>query len=174
MKRTMIETLMGGVVLLVAAGFLMFAYSSSNVKKVDGYKVIADFSNVTGVAPGSDVRVGGIKIGAVEGMELNTTNYQAELALRIREGVSLPKDSSASISSSGLLGDKFVAITPGGDSETIVDGGRIDYTQSSVSIEEMIGKFAFSGGGVDKEGGSDEAASGESHDAVGAGVPSIE
>lgn len=157
MANNAIETVMGAVVLAVAGGFLYFAYSNSNVKHIDGYSVKADFSNIAGIAVGSDVRIGGIKIGSVESLDLDPKTYQAQAIMRVREDVKLPKDSSAAIQSAGLLGDKFVAIEPGGDESIMKDGDKIELTQSSVSIEEMIGKFAFSGGGVD-QGGNDEPA----------------
>lgn len=157
MANNAIETIMGAVVLTVAGGFLYFAYSNSNIKQIDGYAIKADFSNIAGISVGSDVRVGGIKIGSIESLELNPKTYQAHAVMRVREDVKLPKDSSAAIQSTGLIGDKFVAIEPGGDENTMNEGDAIELTQSSVSIEEMIGKFAFSGGGVD-QGGEDAPA----------------
>lgn len=155
MANNAIETVMGAVVLAVAGGFLYFAYSNSNVKHIEGYAIKADFTNITGIAVGSDVRIGGIKIGSVESLDLDPKTYQAAAVLRVRDTVKLPKDSSAAIQSSGLLGDKFVAIEPGAEEVAMKEGDKIELTQSSVSIEEMIGKFAFSGGGVDS--GSDDA-----------------
>lgn len=156
MANNAIETVMGAVVLAVAGGFLYFAYDNSNVKKIDGYALSADFTNVAGIGVGSDVRIGGIKVGVVEGLKLDPQSYQAVATLRVGEDVKLPKDSSAAIQSAGLLGDKFITLEPGGDEENMKDGDTITMTQSSVSIEEMIGKFVFSGGGADN--GGDEAA----------------
>ncbi len=156
MSNNAIETVMGAVVLAVAGGFLTFAYNNSNVRPVEGYALSADFANVSGIAAGSDVRIGGIKIGVVEHLDIDTKTYQAVATLRVEDKIKLPKDSSAAIQSSGLLGDKFVTLQPGGDEVMMKDGDHITYTQSSVSIEEMIGKFVFSGGGADK-GGDDDA-----------------
>jgi phospholipid/cholesterol/gamma-HCH transport system substrate-binding protein len=156
MSNNAIETVMGAVVLAVAGGFLYFAYNNSNVRPVEGYALSADFANVSGIAAGSDVRIGGIKVGVVENLDINPKTYQAVATLRVDEKIQLPKDSSAAIQSSGLLGDKFVTLEPGGDEVMMKDGDHITYTQSSVSIEEMIGKFVFSGGGADK-GGDDKA-----------------
>ena len=152
MANNAIETIMGAVVLTVAGGFLYFAYSNSNVKPIDGYAIKADFTNIAGISVGSDVRVGGIKIGSIESLDLNPQTYQAQAVLRVREDVKLPKDSSAAIQSTGLIGDKFVSIEPGGDEATMNEGDSIELTQSAVSIEELIGKFAFSGGGADSAG----------------------
>ncbi len=154
MSNNAIETVMGAVVLVVAGGFLYFAYTNSNVKKIDGYEVSAAFSNITGIDTGADVRVGGIKIGVVENMSLDPQSYRAVANLRIRDDVKLPKDSSAAIQSSGLLGGKFIAIEPGGDDANLANGDKITFTQPSVSLEEMIGKFVFSGGGADKKDGA--------------------
>lgn len=151
MANNVIETVMGAVVLTVAGGFLYFAYDNSNVKRVDGYEIKADFSNVSGIGVGSDVRVGGIKVGVVESLELDSKSYDAVVSMRIKKEVKLPKDSSAAIQSTGLIGEKFLSIAPGGDESLLKDGDVITYTQASVNLEEMIGKFVFSGGGV--EGG---------------------
>ncbi len=150
MQKNIIETLMGAVVLVVAGAFLIFAYKGSNVEVKDGYVVKGNFTNATGVALGSDVRVGGIKVGVISDMQLDPQSYEAVIAMEIRGDTKLPKDSSASISSAGLLGEKFISITPGADDKMIADGGKIEFTQSGVNLEELIGKFMFSGGGVDK------------------------
>ena len=150
MANNAIETVMGAVVLAVAGGFLFFAYNNSNVKPIEGYQITASFSNISGIAPGSSVRVGGIKIGVVEALDLDPKSFQAVAKLRIGNAVQLPRDSSAAVQSTGLIGEKFMAIEPGGDEENLKDGEKIAFTQPSVSLEEMIGKFVFSGGGADK------------------------
>lgn len=150
MANNAIETVMGAVVLAVAGGFLYFAYSNSDVKPIEGYSLTASFTNISGIGPGSAVRVGGIKIGVVESLDLDPSNFQAIAKLRIGENIKLPRDSSASVQSSGLLGDKFLALEPGGDETNLADGEKIAFTQPSVSLEELIGKFVFSGGGADK------------------------
>lgn len=150
MANNAIETVMGGVVLAVAGGFLYFAYSHSSVKPIEGYAIDAAFTNISGIEPGSSVRIGGIKIGVVESLTLDPKSYKAVAKLRVGTNVVLPTDSSAAVQSSGLLGEKFIAIEPGGEEQNLADGGKIEYTQPSVSLEEMIGKFVFSGGGADK------------------------
>lgn len=151
MARNLIETVMGAVVLIVAAGFLSFAYNQSSVKQVDGYSVRALFTDITGISVGSDVRVGGIKVGVVQSMELDPKTYQAGALLQIEDGVKLPKDTSAAIVSTGLIGNKFIKLEPGGDEALLQGGDSITFTQSSVSLEELIGKFVFSGGGVESD-----------------------
>lgn len=151
MQRNVIETVLGAVVLTIAAGFMVFAYEGSQVKVEDGYPIKARFDNITGINTGSDVRIGGIKIGVVSGLDLDNETYQAVATLQIRNQTKLPTDSSAAIASSGLLGDKFVQITPGADEAMLEKNGMITYTQSSISLEELIGKFVFSSGGVDEK-----------------------
>lgn len=158
MANNAIETVMGAVVLAVAGGFLYFAYSNSNIKSIDGYEVKADFANIGGISVGSDVMIGGIKVGVVEDLQLDPQSYNAVAVMRVKDTVKLPKDTSASVTSSGLLGDKFINLQPGGDEQNLADGDVIRYTESSVSIEELIGKFVFSGGGADKAGEEDKPA----------------
>lgn len=151
MQKNILETLMGAVVLIVAAGFLAFAYQGGQVKVEDGYVIQAEFDDASGISLGSDVRIGGIKVGVVSDLALDTEMYRALVSMQIRHGTKLPKDSSAAIVSSGLLGDKYVQLVPGGDDVMLAAGGKIEFTQSAVNLEELIGKFVFSGGGVDKE-----------------------
>ena len=143
MSRSLVETLLGAAVLAVAIGFVVFAYTRSGVATVSGYEVSAAFNRVDGIANGSDVRIGGIKVGSVIGRELEPETYRAVLRMSIDETVALPADSSAAVVSDGLLGGKFIDLQPGGEETLIADGGRIAYTQSSLLLEELIGKFAF-------------------------------
>lgn len=170
MSSNAIETVMGAVVLAAAGGFLYFAYANGNVKPIDGYRVSASFSNISGISTGSDVRIGGIKIGTVEDLSLDPKTFKAVASLRVQENVKLPVDSSAAVQSTGLIGDKFIAVDPGGDDKEIADGGKITITQSSVSIEEMIGKFVFSGGGADKGGSSAAQPAADVPPAVSSGI----
>ena len=151
MSRNVLETILGAVVLATAVGFGWFAYDNSNVKAVQGYHVVAEFSNASGVSSGSEVVIGGVKIGVVDALSLDPERYVARVQLQIKDGIALPKDSSAAIVSDGLIGGKFIALEPGADEAMLKDGDVIRYTQSSVSFEELIGKFVFSSGGVDSD-----------------------
>ncbi|MEK6745743.1 MAG: outer membrane lipid asymmetry maintenance protein MlaD [Rickettsiales bacterium] len=150
MQKNIIETLMGAVVLVVAGVFFAFAYKGSGMQIESGYMVKANFTNASGIALGSDIRIGGIKIGTVSDLTLDANSYEAVISMQIRSTTQLPKDSSASVVSSGLLGEKYIQITPGGDEAMLANGEKIEFTQSAINLEEMIGKFMFSGGGVDK------------------------
>ena len=151
MQKNIVETLMGAVVLLAAAAFLVLAYQKSDVRVEGGYKVSAKFDNASGIALGSDVRVGGIKIGVVSDLGLDPETYQAVVTMQLRNSTSMPKDSTAAITGDGLLGGKYIQLLAGGDDAMLEAGGTILYTQSSVNLEELIGKFVFSGGGADKK-----------------------
>jgi len=143
MGRNLVETLMGAVVLVVAAYFLVFAYTTTNVRSVRGYEVIAKFERVDGVATGSDVKVSGIKVGTLVDQRLDPESYLAVLRLSIDNSVKLPEDTVAQISSEGLLGSNFVALVPGGADKLIPPGGEIKYTQAPVNLVQMLGKFIF-------------------------------
>jgi phospholipid/cholesterol/gamma-HCH transport system substrate-binding protein len=152
MQKNLLETLIGAVVLIIAGVFFVFAYKGSQIHvDSDGYRISGRFSDVSGIGIGSDVRIGGIKVGVVSNMALDPETYQASVTMQIGKSTQLPKDSSAGVVSSGLLGEKFIQITPGGDEKMLADGGRIEFTQSSVNLEQLIGKFMFSGGGVDSK-----------------------
>jgi len=144
MGRNVIETLMGAVVLFIAALFIFISYKSGNIAPDSGsYTITAKFREIGSLSIGSDVRVGGIKVGSVSSQYLDPKNYKAVIEMGINKDVKIPRDSSASVIGDGLLGGKYVAIEPGGDETYITTGGEIKYTQDSVSLEELIGKFAF-------------------------------
>jgi phospholipid/cholesterol/gamma-HCH transport system substrate-binding protein len=154
MRGNVIETVMGAVVLLVAALFLWFAYNTSQLRTVSGYEVSADFEKVDGIHDGSDVRVSGIKIGSVISETLDPKTFLATITMSVEPSVQLPDDTVAEIVSSGLLGDKYLSLVPGGSDKLIKAGGKIKYTQSSVSLEHLIGQMIFSApGGKKPEGG---------------------
>ncbi|MDA0367518.1 MAG: outer membrane lipid asymmetry maintenance protein MlaD [Proteobacteria bacterium] len=156
MKGNIFEALIGAVVLAVAAFFLVFAFSAADVGAVDGYEVTATFDRVDGVNAGADVRMSGIKIGTVTKLELESDTFLAKATMSIDSAVQLPKDSSAEITTEGLLGGKYMAIVPGGADETIESGGRIQFTQSSISLEGLIGRFGFGLGSSDSDSESTE------------------
>ncbi len=150
MQTKLVETIIGAVVLIVAGGFLWKAYEGSQMQVREGYILKARFDNIGGITTGSDVRIGGIKVGTVLDLTLDNETYEAVSTFQVANNTKIPTDSSAAIHSSSLLGDKFIAIVPGADDVSLKEGGEITYTQSSVSLEEMIGRFVFSGGGVEE------------------------
>ncbi|MGF1630066.1 MAG: outer membrane lipid asymmetry maintenance protein MlaD [Kiloniellaceae bacterium] len=146
MRRNMIETVMGGVVILVAVAFVVFAFRSAGLSNAgrEGYTVTVEFSDASGLNAGTDVRVAGVKVGTVVAQRLNPDTYFAEVTLGISESVRLPSDSSARIIPDGLLGGNYVALEPGGDEDYIADGGKILYAQGSVNVVDLLGRFIFS------------------------------
>jgi len=154
MGRNLVETLMGAVVLAVAALFLVFAYSRADVGEVKGYTLIARFDRVDGVKPGADVRISGIKVGSVISQKLDGETYLAEMKISIEPSVKLPKDSAAKILISGLMGDTYLSLSPGGADEMLKDGDEIQYTQGSVDIISLVGQAVFGKAGGDGEAGA--------------------
>jgi phospholipid/cholesterol/gamma-HCH transport system substrate-binding protein len=154
MKRNVIETIMGGLVLVVAFGFLFFAFKSGNVQSASGYTIKAKFDRVDGLVVGADIRVSGIKVGAVTEQTIDPQTYQAIISMTVIDDVKIPTDSSAEIVGDGLLGGKYIAIVPGGSSDMVAAGGELEYTQSSVSLEALIGKMIY--GGSDSKKGKDK------------------
>jgi len=153
MRRNIIETIMGAAVILVAVGFVVFAFSATGVGSVDGYRVTARFDDAQGVNPGTDVRMAGVKIGSVVRQELNPNTYFAEVTIAIQDDIRLPQDTSARIVPEGLLGGNYVNLEPGGAEDTIPDGGQIQYTQGAVNLIDLVGRFMFSGGDDGSSGG---------------------
>ena len=146
MKSSALETLVGAIIIALAIGFFTYAYKTAGLGGVTsgGYHVSAEFDNIDGVAVGSDVRVAGIKVGTVTGQSLNPKSYQARVDMAINSGIILAEDTSAKITSEGLLGSKFVALEPGGADEKLAEGGVISYTQGAVDIWSLISQAMFS------------------------------
>ncbi len=144
MGKNIVETVMGGVVLLVAAGFLYIALNEAQVKSVEGYTVKAAFLKIGGLQKGSDVRMNGIKVGSVLDSTLDNETYDAVLSMTIRPDLKLPADTVASIVSGGLIGGKYVRLEPGADRENFVEaGGSIENTKDFKSLEDQVGEIIF-------------------------------
>jgi phospholipid/cholesterol/gamma-HCH transport system substrate-binding protein len=151
MKTNWVETAVGAVVILIAAVFLSFAYTTSGIGKGSGgYQLVAEFDNADGIGIGSDVRMSGIKIGTVTSQTLDPTTYQAVLNLSIDRTVTFPDDTSAKVTSEGLLGSKFIALEPGGSEAKLNDGDRIAYTQGAIDIWSLVSQFMFESKGANE------------------------
>lgn len=144
MRNNLIETVMGGVVLLIAIFFLTFAYKSSGYKNGEGTPYWAQFDRIDGLFVGSDVRMSGVKVGSVKKVEINPQTYLAVVHFTLESNIALPQDSSAEILSDGLMGNKYLALIPGGDDKNLPSGAEIKHTQSAISLEGMIGQLIFS------------------------------
>lgn len=141
----------GAVVLTVAAGFLAWSTAGGalGAKLAGGYELRAAFPNVDGIEVGTDIRVAGVKVGRVSGVELNPQTYFAEARLRLPESIRLPSDSAALIQSDGLLGGSYIELQPGGAPDNLQPGDEIEDVQGAVSLISLMMKFvdAQSSGG---------------------------
>lgn len=146
MNRNTIETLTGALVILVAAWFFMFFMKSNAAVSVtnDHYSLFAKFEQADGITVGTPVRIGGVKIGVVVDQTLDPKTYFAIIKFSIDKKVQIPADSTAKISSEGLIGGKYLAIAPGGADQNLLPGEEIKFTQSSINLETLIGKMIFS------------------------------
>ncbi|MEM6780616.1 MAG: MlaD family protein [Pseudomonadota bacterium] len=148
MKRSIIETVLGAVVLVVALLFLSFSYSTANVGAVDGYEISANFTGIGGLGIGDDVQISGVKVGSISRVEL-ADSYLATVYMSIDPAIELPDDTAAFISSESLLGGKFLALEPGASEDYLEEGGVVQYTQAPQNLEQLLGKFIFSMQGSD-------------------------
>ena len=140
-----LELIVGAFVLtgLAAVAYLALKVGAGNLVGADTYLVQARFSNIGGLNPGSNVVIAGVSVGRVGAVRLNPADYSAIAELRLRKMVQLPADSIASIKTTGLIGDKFVALAPGGDARMLAPGELITETESAVDLESLISRFAF-------------------------------
>lgn len=146
MSRNIIETLTGAFVLMVAAWFLMFFMEQNTGVSIQKgrYNLVAKFEQIDGITSGTPVRIGGVKVGVVTSQTLDPQTYFAVVKMSIDDSVKIPDDSTAKVSSEGLVGGKYLAIVPGADDAMLANNGEIKYTQSSISIENLISKMVFS------------------------------
>ena len=137
------ETLIGAAVLAAAGGFLVYAANTADVSVGggDGYELIAKFRKAEGVQAGGDIRIAGVKVGTVSAMALDPKSYEAVVTMTFRQGIEIPEDSSAKITSASLLGDNFIAIEPGASDFMLEAGDAFEFTQSSINLLDMAGKL---------------------------------
>lgn len=150
MGHNVIETVLGALVLAVAAMFIAFAYSSADLRKVQGYTIDANFPMIDGLKEGSDVKVNGVKIGSIASQDLITepgpSQYMVDVKMTIEPKVKIPTDSIALVASESLLGGKYMSIEIGVDEDFVkTDGtGRITRTQSPMRLDDLIGQLIYS------------------------------
>ncbi|HEY8611903.1 MAG TPA: outer membrane lipid asymmetry maintenance protein MlaD [Roseomonas sp.] len=143
--RGIAEVAAGAVVLLAAVLFLAYAVTNSGRSAGgSGLRLTARFDRIDGLAPGADVRIAGVKVGSVTAQRIDPKTFLAVLTMNVDSALRLPEDSSAEITSEGLLGGKYVALVPGGSDRNLPDGSEVKITQSSVSLESLLGRFIFS------------------------------
>ncbi|MEO8003777.1 MAG: outer membrane lipid asymmetry maintenance protein MlaD [Betaproteobacteria bacterium] len=146
MQRTTVDLWVGIFVVTGVAALFMLALKVGNASSVsvsDGYKVIAEFDNIGGLKVRAPVKSAGVVVGRVDGIQLDTRTFRANVALRIDKHYPFPKDSSASILTAGLLGEQYVGMDGGADEQNLKDGDRIKITQSAIVLEKVIGQFLY-------------------------------
>ena len=146
MQRNMLETVMGAIVLLMAAGFVSLAYEAANIRGTDGYELAAEFGATGGLSVGDDVRISGIKVGRIARQELDPVTYAARIVISLDEQIQIPADSSARITAASLLGGNYLELIPGADEEMMQPGEGIYDTLDPVSLTDLLGKAVFSAG----------------------------
>ena len=147
MKRSSVEMAVGVFVLigLVCVGYLTIKLGQMQVFGGEYYLVEARFQNVSGLRNGASVEMSGVQIGQVSSVNLNLEDQAAVVQLKIRKDLKLTEDVIASVKTAGLIGDKYIKLSPGGAEEIIKPGGRITETQSAVDLEDLISKYVFGG-----------------------------
>jgi phospholipid/cholesterol/gamma-HCH transport system substrate-binding protein len=160
MTSQKLEWSVGAFILMGFACALVLAFASTNAgDRLGGatYQVTARFSNLGELRLRAPVKVAGVKVGEVAAIQLDPVTFDAVVTLRLaRAAGELPMDSSVAINTSGLLGDRYVGLTPGGDPDALGEGDEIMLTQSAIVLEELIGKYMF--GGADGSGAAAPAA----------------
>ena len=156
MKDTAVETLIGAVVIAIAAAFFLFAYQlSGKANATGGYRLLAEFDNAEGINVGTDVRMAGVKVGTVVEQTLNRENFQAAITMMIEPGLQLTDDATAKVTAEGLLGSKFISLEQGGSETKLADGGVISNTQGAVDIWSLISQAMFEKSGAKPADGGD-------------------
>lgn len=147
MGKRNIDIAVGLFVVAGIASLLILAMQVSNLSAFsedEGYQLTARFDNIGGLKVRSPVAIGGVKVGRVVAIHLDPKSYQAVVTVQIGKDKQLPTDSSASIFTSGLLGEQYIGLDAGGESQFLADGGEIKLTQSAVVLEQLIGQMLFS------------------------------
>jgi phospholipid/cholesterol/gamma-HCH transport system substrate-binding protein len=145
MRRFNLEIVVG---LFMIAGFLCFAWLSIQLGDIDvfgpkTYSVTAKFGSVSGLKSGAIVEIAGVQVGKVTEISFDPDDYAAQVVMSINQGVVLQDDSIASVRTAGIIGDRYIDISPGGSDELLGDGGRIFETESAINLEELVSKYIF-------------------------------
>ncbi len=144
-QQSKLELIVGVFVLagLVAVAYLALRIGAGSLVGGDTYTLQARFTNSGGLNPGSNVIIAGVPVGRVDSVKLNPADYSSLVHFSVRKDVQLPVDTIASIRTTGLIGDKFLALAPGGESEFLPADALITDTESTVDLESLISRFAF-------------------------------
>jgi phospholipid/cholesterol/gamma-HCH transport system substrate-binding protein len=146
MERTTIDLWVGLFVLLGLGAILVLALKVGNLGGVnmsEGYSVTANFSNIGGLKVRAPVKSAGVVVGRVAAVHFDGERHEAVATFKLDKQYSFSRDTSASIMTSGLLGEQYIALETGGDSAQLKDGDKIKITQSAVVLESLIGQFLY-------------------------------
>jgi len=146
MGRKGVETLVGLFVLLGILAVLFLALRAANLGNFvvgETYEVRASFDNIGGLKVRSPVKSAGVTVGRIKSIVLDTNTYQGAVTMELEQNMKFPSDTSAKILTSGLLGDQFIGLVPGGSDKNLENGGVIKLTQSAVLLENLIGQFLY-------------------------------
>ncbi len=147
MQRKSLDVWVGLFVLLGALAIMFLALKVGNLSTMNfgpGYTLVARFDNIGGLKPRAPVKSAGVVVGRVEAIGFDDKTFQATVTLHMQGDVHFPKDSSAKILTSGLLGEQYIGIEPGGDDRNFAEGDRVKSTQSAIVLENLISQFLFS------------------------------
>ena len=147
MNRKLVDVWVGLFVILGFAAILVLALKAGNLASFnfsDTYQVLAKFDNIGGLKPRAPVKSAGVVVGRVASIDFNDKTYEAEVRLAMDKRYAFPKDSSAKILTSGLLGEQYIGLEAGGDDAKLAEGGKIKSTQSAIVLENLISQFLYS------------------------------
>ena len=144
MKSNTFEAIVGALVIFLSVVFLFFGFSTMKLQNSDNYNISALFNRIDGIKIGSDIRMSGIKIGTVASQELDNSSFEAKVLMSIDSKILIPEDSSAKITSDGLLGGNYISIEPGGSDIYLLNNEEIFFTQGSVDLIGLVGEALFS------------------------------
>jgi len=146
MERTTIDLWVGVFVVAGIGALVMLAMKVGNLGTYnvsEAYQVHAYFSNIGGLKPKASIKSAGVLVGRVTDITLDTERYEAKVVMSLDKRYQFPKDTFANILTSGLLGEQYIGLVPGGDEEVLGNGEQLKMTQSAVVLEDLIGKFLY-------------------------------
>ncbi len=156
MARSKVDFWVGLFVLLGVLALVFLALRAGNLSSFSWkptYSITADFQNIGGLKPRAAVKSAGVVIGRVDRIDFDDAKFQAVVTLRLNNDIQFPADSSASILTSGLLGEQYIGLDPGSEDKLLADGDKISYTQSAIVLENLISQFLY--GMASKQGTAD-------------------
>ncbi len=154
MHRKSIDVWVGLFVVLGMAALVFLALKAGNMSTLSfgkTYAITGKFDNIGGLKPQAPVKSAGVVVGRVGDIKFDDKSYQALVTLELETGYKFPKDSSLKILTAGLLGEQYIGIEAGGDTNNLVDGDRIARTQSAAVLEDLINRFIYSKAAEGKE-----------------------